>query len=190
MDLKKTERIIHQLLVQISDDPNSKILKETPRRVSQMYKESFSGYDKDAVAVMKTFPNESNSSLVVVEDIDYYSYCEHHLVPFFGKVHIGYVPNKKLAGLSKFGKVVEIFSKRLQMQERMTKQIADIIESTLQPKGVIVVVEGIHLCMVMRGIKKINSKTTTTETRGVFAKRGSRVKEDFYYILSQKIKRK
>ena len=118
-----------------------------------MYKELFAGYTIDKNEVMKTFKSENYKGLVVVRDIDFFSSCEHHMVPFFGKVHIGYVPNGKIIGLSKFGRIVEMFSRRLQVQEKMTNQIVEFIEENLHPVGVIVYVEATHLCMVMRGRK-------------------------------------
>ena len=146
-------------------------LLNTPERVARMYDEIFSGYTKDPKDVFKAVFDTDNDSMVVVKDIDYYSQCEHHMVPFFGKVHIGYIPKKKVLGLSKFARLVEIFSRRLQIQEQMTFQIADEIEKHLKPLGVAVVVEGTHLCMAMRGVQKINSKTITSEMRGVFRKK-------------------
>lgn len=143
-------------------------LKDTPKRVAKMYDEIFAGYNKDPKDVFKARFKTDNDQMVVIKDIDYWSHCEHHMVPFFGKVHIAYIPQKNVLGLSKFGRLVDIYSRRLQIQEQMTFQIADAIEKHLDPLGVMVVVEGTHMCMVMRGVKKVNSKTITSDIRGVF----------------------
>ena len=144
-------------------------LLETPMRVAKMYQEIFGGYHMDpGVILSKTFSDEGHREMVIVKDIPYYSHCEHHMVPFFGKVHIGYIPDGTVVGLSKFARLVECFSKRLQIQERMTSQIIDSIVENLSPLGVIVVVEGEHLCMSMRGVQKPGTKTITSAVRGVF----------------------
>ncbi|MER2006436.1 MAG: GTP cyclohydrolase I FolE [Psychrobacillus sp.] len=162
------EDSIKKLLLLIGEDVTRNGLKETPSRVAKMYEEVFSGYREDPKKVLDVTFDENYNELVVIRDIDYYSHCEHHMIPFFGKVHIGYYPNKKIAGLSKFARLVEVFSNRLQVQERLTSQIAEIIEEVLCTKGVIVIVEGKHLCMCSRGVKQVNSNTVTIETRGVF----------------------
>lgn len=169
------EELVKQLLNTIpGENVERDGLKDTPKRVAKMYGEIFSGYNKDPKEVFKAVFDTDNHSMVIVKDIDYYSQCEHHMVPFFGKVHIGYVPNGKVLGLSKFARLVEIFARRLQIQEQMTHQIAECIQSELNPLGVIVVVEGQHLCMAMRGVQKLNSKTITSTIKGVFEEDGAR----------------
>lgn len=152
------------------------VIDETPRRVAEMWNELLSGYRQDPDAILsKTFTvpgaggEENGSGIVVVKDIEFYSQCEHHLVPFFGKCHIAYIPSQKVVGLSKFARLVECFARRLQVQERMTAQIMDRINVNLCPLGVMVVVEAEHLCMTMRGIQKPGTKTMTSRVKGVFA---------------------
>lgn len=185
-DIKaQRERAIQELLGTIpGEDLHRDGLLGTPDRVARMYEEIFSGYEKDPEEVLsKTFDTD-NEEMVIVKDIDYFSHCEHHMVPFFGKVHIGYIPNGKVVGLSKLARLVEIYARRLQIQEQMTFQIADAIESILKPKGVAVVVTGQHLCMVMRGIKKLNSTTTTSAMRGVFMNEAQTRNEFLNLILN------
>ena len=138
-----------------------------------MYEEIFAGYDVDPRDVLGVTFDEKHEELVIVKDIVYYSQCEHHMAPFFGKAHIGYIPSGKIAGLSKLARLVEAVTRRLQVQERITSQIADIMDEVLQPHGVMVVVEGEHLCMCARGVKKPGSKTVTSAVRGVSLKRGA-----------------
>lgn len=176
------EENIVRVLEYIGEDPNRGGLLETPKRVIKAYGELFSGYEADLKSTIKTFDSENYDQMIVIKDIDYFSHCEHHMVPFFGRVHIGYIPNGKVLGLSKFARIVEAYSRRLQIQERMTKQIAEFIQEELKPVGVIVVVEGTHLCMVMRGVKKINSKTITSEIKGVFRQDAS-AKEEFLNLI-------
>jgi len=176
------ERCVLELLGTIpNEDCHREGLKETPKRVAKMYGELFSGYQTSFKDIFKAVFRTDNDSMVVVKDIDYYSLCEHHMVPFFGKAHIGYIPNGKVLGLSKFARLVDAYSKRLQIQEQMTYQIAGEIDARLEPKGVIVVVEGFHMCMSMRGIKKPNSKTVTSHIRGVFEK--LEVRQEFFNTL-------
>ncbi len=181
----KLEKLVKDTLVGIGEDPSREGLLKTPERVARMYSEVFSGYDNAEDRLDKIFSSvftSDNSEMVVVKDIDYYSHCEHHMVPFFGKVHIGYIPNKKVLGLSKFARLVEVYSRRLQIQEQLTWQIADEISKRLKPKGVIVVVEGAHLCMAMRGVQKINSKTITSAVRGRFSDSAT-TKQEFFKLL-------
>lgn len=158
---------IVEILKEIGEDPTRDGLKETPKRVEKAYKELFGGYNVDLDGIVKEFESDGYDQMVIVKNINYYSHCEHHMVPFYGTVSIGYIPDKKIVGLSKFGRIVEAFSKRLQVQERMTKQIADFIQEKLKPKGLIVVVKGKHMCMMMRGVKKETSETITSDVRGV-----------------------
>jgi GTP cyclohydrolase I len=180
----ETEHLIARLLGSIKgENPNREGLSDTPKRVSKMYGEIFSGYGKNPKDVLKATFKTDNDSMVIIKDIDYYSHCEHHMVPFFGKVHIGYIPNKKVLGLSKFARLVEVFARRLQIQEQMTHQIAEAIWEYLKPKGVIVVVEGVHLCMAMRGVQKLNSKTITSAVRGTF-KTNVSTREEFLKLIA------
>jgi len=179
----KRERLILSLLETIKGETWFREgLKETPKRVAKMYDEIFSGYSKKPKDVLGKVFETDNDQMVVVKDIDFYSHCEHHLVPFFGKVHIGYIPNGKVLGLSKFARLVEIYARRLQIQEQMTFQIASAIEKHLKPAGVIVIVEAQHLCMAMRGVQKLNSKTITSSISGSF-KENPTAKDEFLYLI-------
>jgi len=167
--LEVVEAAVSTLLGSLKgEDVNRQGLVGTPNRVARMYKEIFSGYEKDPEELFKAKFDTDNDNMVIIRDIDYWSHCEHHMVPFFGKVHIAYIPGEKVLGLSKFGRLVEIFSRRLQIQEQMTFQIADAIQKYLKPAGLMVVVEGMHMCMVMRGVKKTNSTTVTSYVKGAF----------------------
>lgn len=165
---EKIEHHIREILRLIGEDVEREGLLETPSRVARMFEEVFAGYSIDPRDVLGVTFDEQHEELVIVKDIVYYSYCEHHMAPFFGKVHIGYIPSGKIAGLSKLARLVDAVTRRLQVQERVTSQIADILEETLQPHGVMVVVEGEHLCMCARGVKKPGSKTVTSAVRGSF----------------------
>lgn len=168
VDKKKIEQAVEQILIAIGEDVEREGLKETPARVARMYEELTAGYtDSASVHLAKTF-DEERGELVLEKDIAFSSMCEHHLMPFFGKVHIAYIPNGKVVGLSKLARVVEVYARRLQLQERMNAEIADAIEKELSPKGVFVVVEAEHTCMTARGIKKVGSKTVTMAVRGEF----------------------
>ncbi|MDR0268566.1 GTP cyclohydrolase I FolE [Paenibacillus sp.] len=165
---EQIEHHIEQILKLIGEDPQREGLLETPARVTRMYEEIFAGYEVDPRDVLGVTFDENHEELVIVKDIVYYSQCEHHMAPFFGKVHIGYIPSGKIVGLSKLARLVEAVTRRLQVQERITSQIADIMVDVLKPNGVMVVVDGEHLCMCSRGIKKPGSKTVTSAVRGVF----------------------
>lgn len=166
VDKSKIEFAVRQILEAIGENPDREGLVETPFRVAKMYEEITCGYKQSADAhLCKTF-EEKGSDLVVERNIAFSSTCEHHLMPFFGCVHIAYIPNGKVIGLSKLARVVEVYAKRLQLQERMNAQIADAIYENLLPKGVMVVVEAEHTCMTLRGVKKIGSKTISIATRG------------------------
>lgn len=156
---------VEVILSEMGEDLEREGLRDTPRRVATMFMEMTEGLRSDPPAVV-LFDSEGLDQMVTVLDIDYFSLCEHHLAPFYGRVHIGYLPHKKIAGLSKFARVVEYFARRPQIQERMTADIAEYIKKTVDPSGVIVVVEGTHLCMSMRGVKKPNHKTVTSAIRG------------------------
>ena len=168
VDKKKIEKAITLLLEGMGEDPEREGLVDTPRRVAGMYEEILSGMDNDAAGHLSRQFNVEGSDIVIEKDITFYSMCEHHLMPFFGKVHIAYIPEGKVVGLSKLARTVEVFARRLQLQEQLTRQIADAIEENLSPKGVMVVIEAEHTCMTMRGVKKPGSQTVTTVTRGEF----------------------
>lgn len=159
---------VKEILKLIGENVEREGLEETPARVARMYEEIFAGYEVDPRDVLGVTFEENHQELVIVKDIVYYSQCEHHMAPFFGKVHIGYIPSGRIAGLSKLARLVEAVTRRLQVQERITSQIADIMDEVLDPEGVMVVVEGEHLCMCSRGVKKPGSKTVTSAVRGSF----------------------
>ncbi len=180
MDKEKVEKAIYTILQEIGENPEREGLKETPKRVARMYEEIYSGVTKSneelILELNKTFAEsdkddaEKFGDMVIVKDIPFYSTCEHHLVPFFGKAHIAYIPNEKVIGLSKIARLVEAIARRPQVQERITKDVADCIEKMLDPVGVIVVMQAEHLCMSMRGVKKPGTKTVTSAARGAFKK--------------------
>lgn len=170
MDSKKIEEGVRLILEGIGEDPNRDGLLETPARVARMYEEVFAGMTQDpSVHFEKTF-DEHHQEMVLVRDIPFYSMCEHHLVPFFGMAHVAYIPaaDGRICGLSKLARLVDVYAKRPQVQERLTSQVADTLVKELKPQGVIVVLEAEHLCMSMRGVKKPGSKTTTSAVRGIF----------------------
>lgn len=168
VDKDKIIEGVKLILEGIGEDVNREGLVETPERIARMYEEIFAGMNEDAaVHLNKTFTAE-NTDMIVEKDISFYSVCEHHLVPFYGKAHIAYVPNGKVVGLSKLARTVEVYAKRPQLQERMTTQIADAIMENLGAKGVMVILEAEHMCMTMRGVKKPGSRTVTLASRGVF----------------------
>ena len=168
VDKDKIIEGVKLILEGIGEDVNREGLIETPERIARMYEEIFAGMDEDAsVHLNKTFTAE-NTDMIIEKDISFYSVCEHHLVPFYGKAHIAYVPNGKVVGLSKLARTVEVYAKRPQLQERMTTQIADAIMDNLGANGVMVILEAEHMCMTMRGVKKPGSRTVTLASRGVF----------------------
>jgi GTP cyclohydrolase IA len=167
--VNKKEELIYELLQELGEDPKREGLLKTPNRVSKMYDFLTKGYHQNVEEVMNgAVFEEKYSEMVIVKDIDFFSLCEHHLVPFFGKCHIAYIPSGKIVGLSKMPRIVEIFSRRLQVQERLTQQIAETLHQYLHPEGVGVVLEAQHLCMMMRGVEKINCSATTSAMLGVF----------------------
>ena len=168
VDRNKIEEAVRLLLEGIGEDVNREGLRETPGRVARMYEEIFRGMDDDAaVHLSKTFAVDSNE-IVVEKDITFYSTCEHHLMPFYGKAHIAYLPDGRVAGLSKLARTVEVYARRLQIQEQMTTQIAEAVMAYLKPQGVMVMVEAEHMCMAMRGVSKPGSRTVTMAARGCF----------------------
>ena len=182
VDENKIKEAVKLLLEGIGEDPEREGLRETPERIARMYKEIFSGADMDAGIPLSKVFSEENNEMVLEKDITFYSMCEHHMLPFFGKVHVAYIPNGRVTGLSKLARTVEIYARRLQLQERMTGQIADAIMRFLSPQGVMVLVEAEHLCMTMRGVRKPGSKTTTVASRGVF-ENNAVLQERFFNIL-------
>ena len=167
-DAARIERAVRELLEAIGEDPEREGLRGTPGRVARMYAEIFAGLYADPAAALQTQFDEGHDEMVILRDIPFYSVCEHHLVPFHGVAHVGYIPDGKVVGLSKLARVVEGFARRPQLQERLTCQIADAIVDALQPDGVAVVIECEHLCLTMRGVKKPGSKMVTSAVRGLF----------------------
>lgn len=168
VDLPRIERAVREILLAIGEDPDRSSLCETPARVARMYAELFSGLHSDPSRHLKKAFEEQYDELVLVRDISFNSVCEHHLLPFMGIAHVGYLPNGRVAGLSKLARVVEEVSKKPQVQERMTHQIADLMHSELNTKGVVVVLEATHTCMTIRGVRKPGSITVTSAVRGLF----------------------
>jgi GTP cyclohydrolase IA len=181
---EQIEHHIREILRLIGEDPDREGLIDTPKRVRRMYEEIFAGYEVDPREVIGVTFDERHEELVIVKDIVYYSQCEHHMAPFFGKVHIGYIPSGHIAGLSKFARLVEAVTRKLQVQERITSEIADIIDEVLKPHGAIVVVEGEHLCMCARGVKKPGSMTVTSAVRGRF-RTDSALRAEFTSLLQR-----
>lgn len=169
-DQDRAEAAVRELLLAVGEDPDREGLKETPARVARAYKEIFSGLYEDPTEVLNKTFSEEHRELVLVRDIQFYSTCEHHLVPFFGTAHIGYIPGEdgKVTGLSKLARLIDGLAKRPQVQERLTSEVADALMEKLQPSGVIVVIEAEHLCMAMRGIRKPGANTITSAVRGLF----------------------
>jgi GTP cyclohydrolase I len=177
-DRAAIEKAIRQIIIAIGEDVNREGLKETPRRVADMYADIFSGIGRNVQEVVKVFEAEDHDEMIILKDIPFYSICEHHFLPFLGKAHIAYIPRKnKLLGLSKLARVVELYAKRPQLQERLTSQIADTMLDIINPLGVLVVIEAEHLCMTMRGVKKPGSRMVTSAIRGIFRKNESTRKE-------------
>lgn len=185
-DKEKAKEMImcscHGMLTAIGEDTEREGLVNTPDRVARAMLEATAGYGEDPEAILRgAMFKEDYSQMVIVKDIDFYSLCEHHMLPFFGKVHVAYIPNGYITGLSKIARVVDAFARRLQVQERLTLQIKECIQKTLNPLGVMVVVEAQHLCMQMRGIKKQNSVTTTSDFCGAFNQ--AKTREEFMNLL-------
>lgn len=182
VDKKKVEEAIRLMIEGIGENPNRQGLIDTPNRVARMYEELVAGYDENVKThLTKTFLVQ-NSEIVIEKDISFYSLCEHHILPFWGKVHIAYIPNEKVVGISKLARTVEVYARRLQIQEQLTNQIADALADNLSTKGVMIVIEAEHMCMTMRGIKKEGSKTVTYAARGCFCEEQN-MKELFLRFL-------
>lgn len=168
VDKEKVVQGVKLILEAIGEDPNREGLIETPQRIARMYEEVFSGINQTAKEHLSKSFNVDRDDLVLEKDITFYSMCEHHLVPFYGKAHIAYIPNGKVAGLSKLARTVEIYAKKPQLQEKLTSEVGDAIMNYLDAQGVMVVIEAEHMCMTMRGVKKPGTKTITTTYRGIF----------------------
>lgn len=168
MNKERIQNAVREILIAVGEDPDREGLLETPKRVANMYEEIFAGLTEDPKQHIKLFNEQSNDEMVIVKDIPFYSMCEHHLLPFFGKAHIGYIPSdNKIIGLSKLARIVDNFAKKPQVQERLTSDIADFLNDNLQPKGVAVIMEAEHMCMTMRGARAAGSKTQTSALRGI-----------------------
>jgi GTP cyclohydrolase IA len=181
--MRDMDETIRTLLEQLGEDPAREGLRDTPRRVAQSLRFLTDGYDADIDAVINdALFSVDYSEMVIVRDMDFYSLCEHHLLPFFGKCHIAYIPDKRVMGLSKVPRLVDVFARRLQVQERLTLQIAETIQRKVTPLGVAVVMEATHLCMAMRGVEKQNSVTTTSAMLGVF-REDARTRHEFLELI-------
>lgn len=186
MNSVKVQKLVTELLEELGEDPKREGLAATPKRVAKAYEFLTSGYKEDVETILnKAIFHEKYNEMVLVKNIDFYSLCEHHMLPFYGKVHIAYIPDGKIIGLSKIPRLVDVFSRRLQVQERMTQQIADTLEKYLNPAGVAVVAEAYHMCMQMRGVEKQNSYATTSAVHGVFVE-DARTRSEFMNLLKIK----
>jgi GTP cyclohydrolase I len=176
MERKKIEKAVKEIIEAIGDDPNREGLKRTPERVAKMYSELFKGINENPEKVIRVYNTPHYDEIIILKDISFYSFCEHHLLPFFGKVHIAYIPkDDKITGFSNLIDIVQIYSERLQLQEGMTAQIADSIMNVLKPMGVLVIIEARQLCLEIQGLKKTGQKTVTSAIRGVFKKESTRL---------------
>ncbi len=184
MSQKDIEKAVKEILVNIGEDPNREGLLKTPERVAKSFQFLTKGYSQDPIEIMnQALFSTTNDEMVLVRDIEFYSLCEHHLLPIIGRVHVAYIPNGKVVGLSKIPRVVEVFARRLQIQEQLTEQIADAINEAIAPKGVAVVVHARHMCMEMRGVEKINSTTVSSALRGLF-KSDLRTRNEFFNLIN------
>jgi len=184
-DLRKNpEKLVRQLIEFIGEDTGREGLRDTPARVVKSFARLFSGYGKKPEDILKTFAGEKYDEMIVVKDIELYSTCEHHFLPFIGRAHIGYIPDGKIIGLSKLPRLVEIYARRLQNQERLTSQIAQALQGILKPKGVGVVIEAKHLCMMARGVEKQGSEVTTSSLTGLF-KRDMNTRNEFLKLIGK-----
>ena len=184
VDKEKVEQAIRLLLEGIGEDINREGLIETPERIARMYGEICGGMDEDAGEHLKKTFTVDNNEMVVEKDITFYSMCEHHMLPFYGKVHIAYIPDGKVVGLSKLARTVEVYARRLQLQEQMTAQIADALMEYLCPKGVMVMAEAEHMCMTMRGVKKPGATTVSVVTRGEFEE-NEKLQNMFFHLIGR-----
>lgn len=187
IDEGSIEESVRQMLMAFGEDPSREGLQRTPNRVARMYSELLAGYRVDPIAMVNDALFDVNyDEMVIVRDIEFYSLCEHHMLPFIGHAHVAYLPREKVIGLSKIPRIVDMFARRLQVQERMTRQIAEFIDELLHPLGVAVVVEGLHLCATMRGVKKHNARMTTSSMLGAF-RTSLATREEFLSNISRKM---
>ena len=178
------EDAVKTMMLHVGEDPSREGLLETPSRVRKAYEFIYGGYKEDPHEILsKALFTSSNDEMVLIKDIEFYSTCEHHLLPIIGRVHVAYIPDGKVVGLSKIPRVVNVFARRMQIQEQLTEQIADAIMDTIAPKGVAVVVQARHMCMEMRGVEKINSTTTSSALRGLF-KRDEKTRSEFFSLIN------
>ncbi len=185
MDLPAIEDAVTRMLTAFGENPDRKGLERTPERVARMYTELLAGYRVDPLKIINDALFEvTYDEMVIVRDIEFYSMCEHHMLPFMGRAHVAYLPSGRVIGLSKIPRIVDVFAHRLQVQERMTRQIADFLNDSLMPKGVGVVVEGLHLCTMMRGVKKHNARMTTSAVHGAF-RRSLATRQEFFDNISR-----
>jgi len=186
LDQNNVQKIVTDLLLELGENPKREGLLSTPKRVAKAYDFLTSGYNMDIKKVMNdAIFDEKYDEMVIVKNIDFYSLCEHHMLPFYGKVHIAYLPDGKILGLSKFPRIVDVFARRLQVQERMTQQIADTLMEFLNPIGVGVVTEAYHMCMMMRGVQKQNSSATSSAMHGIF-REDTRTRSEFLNLIRTK----
>jgi len=181
---KNFEEAVKIMMLHVGEDPKREGLLETPKRVRKAYEFMYGGYQEDPIEILnKALFTSSNDEMVLIKDIEFYSTCEHHLLPIIGRVHVAYIPDGKVVGLSKIPRVVNVFARRMQIQEQLTEQIADAIMEAIGPKGVAVVIQARHMCMEMRGVEKINSTTTSSALRGLF-KRDEKTRSEFFSLIN------
>ena len=181
---KKFENAVKSMMSYVGENPQREGLLETPKRVRKAYEFIYGGYKEDPKEILsKALFTSSNDEMVLIKDIEFYSTCEHHLLPIIGRVHVAYIPDGKVVGLSKIPRVVNVFARRMQIQEQLTEQIADAIMDAIAPKGVAVVIQARHMCMEMRGVEKINSTTTSSALRGLF-KRDQKTRSEFFSLIN------
>ncbi len=178
------ESAVETMIAHIGEDPTREGLEKTPKRVRKAYEFIYGGYKQNPKEILqKALFTSSNDEMVLIKDIEFYSTCEHHLLPIIGRVHVAYIPDGKVVGLSKIPRVVDVFARRMQIQEQLTEQIADAIMDTIAPKGVAVVIAARHMCMEMRGVEKINSITTSSALRGLF-KKDEKTRSEFFSLIN------
>ena len=181
---REFENAVKSMMLHVGENPEREGLLETPSRVRKAYEFMYGGYNEDPKEILsKALFTSSNDEMVLIKDIEFYSTCEHHLLPIIGRVHVAYIPNGKVVGLSKIPRVVNVFARRMQIQEQLTEQIADAINETIMPKGVAVVIQARHMCMEMRGVEKINSTTTSSALRGLF-KKEEKTRSEFFSLIN------
>ncbi len=180
----KFEDAVKSMMLHVGEDPSREGLLKTPHRVKKAYEFIYGGYKEDPKEILNSAMfTSSNDEMVLIKDIEFYSTCEHHLLPIIGRVHVAYIPDGKVVGLSKIPRVVNVFARRMQIQEQLTEQIADAIMDTIEPKGVAVVIQARHMCVEMRGVEKINSTTTSSALRGLF-KKDEKTRSEFFSLIN------